>query len=349
MNNTLPEIINPLPGSTVFVYDVQADETGALAILKDFYEQVKEFEDKTIKWIFVLSKPTLQETENIKTLNYPWTKKSWFHRLFFESITTKRIIGKLKPNIVFSLQNKGVECFKGKQFVYLHMAVFLTDHKFNIKTDGKRLWIYQKIISKFVVKSLKNKTVIVQTKWMKEALTRKTGIKSQNIIIQQPKIPNGMIKQFVEEKENYERFFYPAVPFSYKNHWVLLRAVKQAKESGLKKYEVILTIDPNENELSKQLAEYTKKNELNVTFMGKTERERVIDLYTKSVLVFPSFLESFGLPILEAKLANAPIIASDTQFAHEILGDYNRAEYFHEKDVDKLSQLLIRTAMMKTV
>lgn len=59
----------------IMVFDVPAEHRGALSILNDFYDEVKSHHDKNINWIFVVSKPTLPETENIKVLRFPWVRK----------------------------------------------------------------------------------------------------------------------------------------------------------------------------------------------------------------------------------------------------------------------------------
>lgn len=40
-DKSLIEIVNPKPNSTVMIYDVHASESGALAILDDFYRDRK--------------------------------------------------------------------------------------------------------------------------------------------------------------------------------------------------------------------------------------------------------------------------------------------------------------------
>ena len=100
------------------IYDVHASESGALAILNDLYKKIYNTSDKSKKYIFVVSTPYYNETENIKVLRYPWVKKSWFHRLFFDCVTTRLILSKYKPDKVYSLQNKGISFFKGYQKVF---------------------------------------------------------------------------------------------------------------------------------------------------------------------------------------------------------------------------------------
>src|SRR5699024_2925067 len=89
----------------IMVFDVPAERRGALSILKDFYNEAKSCEDKSINWFFVISKPNLEETDNIKVLRYPWIKKSWFHRLYFDKIVSPILVRKYNINKIFSLQN----------------------------------------------------------------------------------------------------------------------------------------------------------------------------------------------------------------------------------------------------
>lgn len=59
-----------------------------------------------------------------------------------------------------------------------------------------------------------------------------------------------------------------------------------------------------------------------VAFVPETPREELVRLYqTARVLVLPSFVESFGLPPLEAMACGAAVIASDIPATREICGE----------------------------
>ncbi len=63
------------------------------------------------------------------------------------------------------------------------------------------------------------------------------------------------------------------------------------------------------------------------------------DLYKGAqALVFPSLMEGFGLPAVEALREGCPVIVSDIPIFHEILG--NSAIYFDPHDADALAKLL---------
>ncbi|MDY4671153.1 MAG: glycosyltransferase [Oliverpabstia sp.] len=345
---SLINILNPEPNSTVMIYDVHASESGALAILDDLYRQIKSYPDKSIRWIFIVSTPEYEETDNIIVLRFPWVKKNWGFRYYFDTVTTKKLIRNLNPDQIFSLQNKGVGCFNKEQVVYLHLPFVLTDHRFTVRADGKKLWLYQNIVSKSIFRSLRKvKFTIVQTHWMKEALVKKAKVDKEKVIILQPDISTNCIGTYVDSIKNRHSFFYPATAFSYKNHMTMLKALNYAKNRGLKDYSVMLTIKPDENELTRALFEYAQSHQLNVMFEGQISREKVFEMYAKSVLLFPSYVESFGLPLLEARMSGTYIIASDCPFSHEILSGYDKAKFFEEMDYKKMGELILDLEGMK--
>ena len=344
-DKSLIEIVNPKPNSTVMIYDVHASESGALAILDDFYRQIRTHIDKSVKWIFIVSTPNYEETENIIVRRFPWVKKNWGYRYSFDKATTKGLLKKFKPDKVFSLQNKGIPFYHKEQIVYLHLPFILTDHIFDIRVDGKKLWLYQNVISKSIFRSLrKTDYTIVQTHWMKDALIKKAGISEKQIIIQEPDITTNNIGKYVDTASSRQTFFYPATAFSYKNHMTLLKAINYAQKTGLHDYSLTLTIRSDENRLSQELSDYAKRNNLNVLFIGQIPREKVFEMYANSVLLFPSYVESFGLPLLEAKLTGTYVIASDCPFCREILDGYERAMFFNEMDYETMGKHILKLA-----
>lgn len=347
-DKTLIGIVDPKPNSTVMIYDVHASESGALAILDDLYRQIRAYSDKSVKWVFIVSTPKYEETENIVVRRYPWVKKNWGYRYYFDMVTTRALLNEYKPDKVFSLQNKGIPFYHKEQIVYLHLPFILTDHKFNIRTDGKKLWLYQNIVSKNIFRSLRKVDyTIVQTHWMKDSLVKKARVCGDKIIIQEPDISTNNIGKYEDTMESIRNFFYPATAFSYKNHMTMLKALNYAQKAGLRNYSLTLTIREDESALTHELANYARKNNLNVIFGGQIPREKVFEMYAHSVLLFPSYVESFGLPLLEARLTGTYVIASDCPFSREILDGYEKAQFFNEMDYKMMGELILRLEEIK--
>ncbi len=75
----------------------------------------------------------------------------------------------------------------------------------------------------------------------------------------------------------------------------------------------------------------------NITLIGHVDDLQ--DVYKQAkVFVFPTLMEGFGLPPLEAMKAGVPVICSDIPVLHEILGD--AALYFNPKDPNDLKNKL---------
>lgn len=79
---------------------------------------------------------------------------------------------------------------------------------------------------------------------------------------------------------------------------------------------------------------------ISIIFMGVLEKEEVYKMYSQSVLLFPSSIETFGLPLLEARLSNTPIIALKTKFSIEILKNYKKVDYFNKGNYKEIAKFM---------
>ena len=77
-----------------------------------------------------------------------------------------------------------------------------------------------------------------------------------------------------------------------------------------------------------------------VHFLGGIPFSWLPGLYQNAfALLFPSLLESFGLPLVEAMASGTPVIASDIETCMEVCGD--AALYFRQSDASDLSQKIL--------
>jgi glycosyltransferase involved in cell wall biosynthesis len=80
-------------------------------------------------------------------------------------------------------------------------------------------------------------------------------------------------------------------------------------------------------------------NYKNVAFLGFVTDEQLGWLYANArAYVFPSFMEGFGLPGLEAMAYGAPVAASHASCIPEILGD--AAVYFDPSNQDEMVRVI---------
>ena len=319
----------------IVVYNPAAAESGALSILKDFYNYVYN-NNFDIEWIFIVSTDQLvSERPNIHI--HKVQKGNWNTRIKFELFEIRKIINYYNPDIVFSLQNLAIMFIKQPQVVYLHQSLpFSKDNFFSILKKDERIYFFYKYIYKLLIHiSLKkSKKTIVQTKWMKEAVYLDFKFEKDKIEVIPPCVQIPEINKIVSRTDC---FFYPTGPFKYKNILMLIQAIKLVVNHG---YHPVLsiTITGDENDYAKCAKKEAAGYEKNVKFIGRVSRDSIFNFYTSSTLIFPSFLESFGLPLLEARMSGSFIIASNTPFAKEILNGYENILFFEKDSVLELAE-----------
>lgn len=303
---------------------------GVYSILKDLYDQIRKFDHKN-EWYFILSGNYFPDTENIKIISRPDLKNNKFKKLIFEVFNGHKYINNYHPDVYISLQNIATinVCAK-KQIVYLHQPIpFQKEKRFSFfKKDERKLAFYQYIVG-FIIKSTISRVkpiTIVQTKWMKEAVLKSTKIPDDSIKIAHPLVADNNDGKLYKN-QNYN-FFYPASGYLYKNQKLILQAIDILNKRGIEKFQVKLTLDK---------PEVSKKN---IKYLGHISRDEVFKMYENNVLLFPSYIESFGLPLVEAAIKADIILVADTKFSREILNQYQNTYFYKYYDEMELANLM---------
>ncbi len=323
----------------ILVYDVAAESGGAMTVLQSFYEEFSE--DRENQYVFVLSVASLLKKPHIKVCNFPWIKKSPLHRIYFDYFVAHRLVKKYKIDKVLSLQNIALPFAGVPQIVYEHNALPFAEYRF-WPWEAFRPWMTQQILGRMMKHSIRRaEKVMVQTNWMKEEIVRACRIPKDRVEVKFPPVEMLATAPYRLDKDK-PVFFYPANASAYKNHRTLLKACELLLEKGYKNYQVILTVTGEENKGIRALKKEAKEKHLPVSFQGAMPRRELFDRYAASVLVFPSYIETIGLPLLEARSAGAWIVAADCLYARDMVGDYERASFFPALDAKKLSHQMQR-------
>ena len=270
----------------ILVYDVAAENGGAVSILKQFYEEHKK--DTNNHYFYLLSKVSLDDTENITVINVPEVKKGWLQRILFDNFGAKKYIKQYKIDKVLSLQNNVLPCFKGEQTVYVHNALPFCEYRFSFKED-KFLWVYQNLIGFLIKRSIaKANHVIVQTEWMKKEILKRVKTQADKIKVSFPDV--NLLPGYEYKEQEEKIFFYPANPSKFKNHRVILDACLKLKEQGINNYSVVFTLNGDETPEIKYIHDKAKEESLDFQWVGALNREQVFEWYTRSILLFPSYI-----------------------------------------------------------
>lgn len=127
-----------------------------------------------------------------------------------------------------------------------------------------------------------------------------------------------------------------------KNHTLLLDAFEQGLFDKDVKLIFAGKIGWNVEKLAKRIEEHPEKDKRFYHFIGLSD-EAIEYLYTHAFMVaFPTFIEGFGLPIVESLERGTPVLASDVPVLREVGRDY--CEYFDPHDpkafIDVVSKLI---------
>lgn len=331
----------------ILVYCVAASDGGALTILKTFYRLFQTFPYCNNEYYFVVGQVELMETANIHVIHLPWAKRNRFLRLFCDWVTTPHLVRQLGIDEVFSLQNHLLPRTVARQTVYLHNCLPFLERRFGFRED-RTLWLNQNILGRRMKQAIaKADRLIVQTEWMKKACLKAVPANPDKFEIQPVEVARTEVKLFEDLPANRRRFFYPASGFLFKNHRIIVEACRLLKEKGIDDYEVLFTLRGDENREIAELSAIVSKEHLPIRFAGTKSRAEVFDLYAKSVLIFPSYAETCGLPMLEAAAVGCPILAADWEVPREILKTYRRVRYFSWKSASTLATEMINILRRK--
>ncbi len=324
----------------IVVNNIAANKGGAMTILRDFYSAVCD-NDKENEWIFLLNDRYFEETDNVKIRVLPEIKKSKVKKLLFDFVTGRAYINDLAPDVVFSMQNIITFGMQVPQVVYLHQSIpFQTVKRFSfLKASERKLAVIQHLIGRVIKLSVKKSDcIIVQTKWMKEAVCRLCHLPESKVCTIQPTVKNETV-DFSDSTFDAASFFYPTADALYKNNDCVRKASALLKEKGIV-HHVAMTLSP-------------EKSSDCITCTGRIPYEDVLKRYSSATLVFPSYIETFGYPLAEARQAGTIVLASDTAFSREVLDGYENAYFFDpfkpEELADRMEDVISGKIIKKEV
>lgn len=316
----------------IFVNATAATSGGALTILNQFIESI----DKNDKQYYIFTSIDLKkfESDNIKIINNISAKK-WIKRLKWDFYGMKKWSKKNKiyPDLIISLQNTGVIFNKNiPQIIYLHQPIPFTPIKWSLfRKDERIYWIYKNLYDKIIKFTINNNTtIVVQSEWLKKAASKKLKFSEDKIYVFKPNLSNidaEKVEKIDVDKNKYH-IFYPAAGHKYKNHEIILNTLKKLKENNNDIYIDLLihfTLD-KESYIGKVAKEMRVQD--SICFESYTSYNKTLSLYKVSDLVlFPSYVETLGLPLVEAAQFGIPILVSDLEYSREIIGQYNGATF----------------------
>lgn len=302
-----------------------ADSGGSLAILKQILYAINE--NDTWEYIVFISPSVTLECDkgNVSLMQIDGVK-SFVKRFLWDSFGVSNWLKKhsIVPTASLSLQNTNFRTgYKIPNYIYLHQSIPFFKRKWSILKKKERiLWFYKNIYPIFIQLFLnKSSIMFVQLEYIKQEVEKKFKINKDNIYVVKPFFESSQtIPTNIFNLENDKIYlFYPATGAFYKNHSVLIDAINNCNDPD--RFIFYFTVGDD-------FMKNNEKSKLNMNDIGKVSFNTVVELYSKAdALIFPSYIESYGLPLLEAASYGLPIIAADLPYAREVLKGYEGAKF----------------------
>jgi glycosyltransferase involved in cell wall biosynthesis len=328
----------------IVVSGVNLVEGGPLAVFQDALQELSVYWKDRYDIVALVHRRELFEPANVAYLEFPQIKRSWLRRLHFEYWQCRALSKSLKPHLWLALHDitprveatiRAVYCHNPAPFYRQPLGEALRHWRFTLFT------VFYGILYRINLRH--NRLAIVQQQWLREEFARRYAPRA--IVVAHPSIASPTIPAAVSSATGRYRFFYPALPRSFKNIETILAAARLLANRRVKGFEISLTVDGTESRYAAALR--NGAGDLHaVHWLGPLPRQRVLQLYTETdCLIFPSKLETWGLPISEFRQTGRPMLLADLPYARETAGGYRRAHFFAVDRPEELADAMERAIL----
>lgn len=330
------------------VSGVNLRKGGTLTILRGCLEHLSHKAGE-YRVVALVHRRELCDYPGIEYIEMPWCVRSWFHRLWAEYVTMHRISRRIaaqdgrKVWLWLSMHDTTPRVEAEHQEVYCHTSFpfmrwqwrdLLMDFKIPLFSMFTR-WAYR-------INVHRNDCLIVQQEWFRDAMSRMLNVPVEKFRVIAPERPSVQeyLKPDSAVKMDNTLFFYASTPDCHKNFETLCRAARLLEqEVGRNRFKVVLTISGKENRYSRWL--YRRwGNTDSIDFHGFMGKEELFQTYRRAgTLVFPSRIETWGLPVSEYVAANPAgrVLAADLPYAHQT---HPEAQFFPVTDANALKECM---------
>lgn len=307
---------------------VNIKQGGGLVLLKLLIKRLINDKQKAI----------IHVDSNIDFAEYKYTKivqfksyNNFFHKilLFGQSKQKALYFGSIPP--FFSrAKNKSL---------YFHHPYFSKNYKYLFKNGYFTFVLYKVYISLFI----KNvNSVFVQTNTLLKSIKKEFGV-----------IPKLM--PYFEDLSNFKTkkktivydFSYISLPNPNKNFNLFLDSLILLDIKLKRTIKVVLTI-PDDNLVCIEKIKKLDGSNINIINIGMVSKEKVIQVLNNTkTLVFPSLIETFGLPLVEAAQLGTFVICSDLPYTHDVLIPSATFDPYSKKDIANTMFMSLETNLKK--
>jgi glycosyltransferase involved in cell wall biosynthesis len=259
--------------------------------------------------------------------NYSWAEQTEF----------KKFLDNLAPDLVHFCMPQQPVWYKGKSVTTIHDLTLLNTY------NSDKNWLmyhFKQFVGRFVFKRVarKSEMVITPSQYTKDSVVSFANIPRDKVIA----TPEGAESPADTELSPYEIPFKKFIMYvgqqpDYKN----IRRLGDAHQKLLSAHPdlgLVLVGKKAADTLANE-AYFEKNGYKNIHFTGFIpDEQRDWLMAHATAYVFPSLMEGFGLPGLEAMAAGSPVVSSNATCLPEVYGD--AAHYFDPTDTEDMARAI---------
>jgi glycosyltransferase involved in cell wall biosynthesis len=319
---------------TIVISAVNLNIGGTLTILRDCLSHLSQLASAGEYEVMALVyKAELASFPNIKYLETQWPKKRWVNRLWYEYVSMKKLSKDIGHVYLWlSLHDTTPNVFAEKRAVYCHNPFPFYSWKWQECLVAPRIVLFA-LFSKFIYKKniKENDYVIVQQQWLKHAIRHLFKLPDQKIVLALPQTQENLKATSVAAKKTKTySFIYAASPNSHKNFECICKAAALLEQEPEMAFKVYMTLSGKENRYAGWLYKNWGSGSRSLKFLGFQDRQSLYALYEEAdCMIFPSKVETWGLPISEFAAFQKPMLLADLPYAHETAAGTNQLAFFN--------------------
>lgn len=325
----------------IIVSGINMVEGGIFTILDNCLQKLQQYNENDLYEIIALVHDKSKfNYSDIQFIEFPKSKKFWIYRIYYEYFYFKKLSKKLDADIWLSLHDMTPNVVCKKQFVYCHnpcmfykptLREWLLDYKMGI------FGLFYKYL--FQINLKKNTAIFVQQQWIKSAFEAAFSI--NNIVVAKPEFTEEVTSEIVHLESNKVHFFYPSGIKYYKNYDIIFKAVDLLSDDVKIKIKIHFTnVKSSNNYYAQEIKRKHGHNEAFVFLNALSRSELLKHYHSIDCLLFPSKLETWGLPISEAKAFHKPMLVANLPYAKETVGTYKKVSFFDVNKPQELANLM---------
>lgn len=336
---------------TIVISAVNLVEGGPLTILRECLDALSQ-SDISLEYkvvALVHSRKLLPSYSNIELMEYPLAKRNYLFRCYYEYWGFYRLSKRLKPYLWLSLHDMSPRVKAERQAVYMHNPSPFYKASFQVVlhafTYALFSWFYKYV---YRINIHANDYLIVQQQWLRNEFSKMFSFPRERIVVFPPlkegddRIAHPSTERTFMEEKGTVLFFYPAFPRVFKNFEIICNAVRILENKRIGDFKVVLTIDGSENRYSRKVV-LGNSDLRTIRFEGLLSKEMVEAYYDQSdCLLFPSLLETWGLPISEYMPYRKPMLVADLPYAHETAAEAEFVVFFNPYEARDLAEKMLR-------